>query len=104
MTEKEFRETYPPEVIELMLQRQEEQGNPKSIEPFLKDLDRSRDLDLVVSTAPIKNVPVGTIGTVVHDYGNNETFEVEFFQNHKTIAVETVSKNQIQKRIVDENA
>ena len=43
MTEKEFRETYPPEVIELMLQRQEEQGNPKSIEPFLKDLDRSRD-------------------------------------------------------------
>ena len=38
MTEKEFRKIYPPEVIELMLQRQEEQGNPRNIEPFLKDV------------------------------------------------------------------
>lgn len=62
------------------------------------------ELDLVISTAPIKNVPVGTIGTIVHEYGDDETFEVEFFQNHKTIAVETVSKSQIQKRVVNENA
>lgn len=61
------------------------------------------ELDLVISTAPIKNVPVGTIGTIVNEYGD-ETFEVEFFQNHKTIAVETVSKSQIQKRVVNENA
>ena len=39
MTEQEFRAKYPPEVIELMLQRQKEQGNPRSIEPFLKGLD-----------------------------------------------------------------
>ena len=38
MTEEKFREIYPPEIIELMLQRQEEQGNPKSIEPFLEDV------------------------------------------------------------------
>jgi hypothetical protein len=61
------------------------------------------ELDLVISTAPIKNVPVGTIGTIVHEC-DDETFEVEFFQNHKTIAVETVSKSQIQKRVVNENA
>lgn len=36
MTEEKFREIYPPEVIELMLKRQEEQGNPKSIEPFFR--------------------------------------------------------------------
>lgn len=62
------------------------------------------ELYLVISTAPIKNVPVGTIGTIVNEYGDDETFEVEFFQNHKTIAVETVSKSQIQKRVVNENA
>lgn len=62
------------------------------------------ELDFVISTAPIKNVPVGTIGTIVHEYGDDETFEVEFFQSHKTIAVETVSKSQIQKRVVNENA
>lgn len=59
-----------------------------------------KELDLVVSTIPINKIPIGTIGTIVHDYGDNETFEVEFFQNHKTIAVETVLKNQIQKRII----
>lgn len=62
------------------------------------------ELDLIISTAPIKNVPVGTIGTIVHEYGDDETFEVEFFQYHKTIAVETVSKSQIKKRVVNENA
>lgn len=35
MTEQEFRKIYPPEIIELMLQRQQEQGNPKNIQPFL---------------------------------------------------------------------
>jgi hypothetical protein len=39
MTEQEFRNRYPPEVIELMLKRQEEQGNPKNIGPFLKNID-----------------------------------------------------------------
>ncbi len=62
------------------------------------------ELDLVVSTAQIKDVPVGTIGTIVFDYGNNKTFEVEFFKNKETIAVETVSLNQIKKRDEDENA
>lgn len=38
MTEKTFRKFYPPEVIELMLVRQQEQGNPKTIKPFLKDI------------------------------------------------------------------
>ena len=35
MTEQEFRNMYPPEVIELMLKRQQEQGNPRDIRPFL---------------------------------------------------------------------
>ena len=38
MTEQEFRSIYPPEIMELMLQRQEEQRNPRSIEPFLKNI------------------------------------------------------------------
>jgi hypothetical protein len=38
MTEKKFRQIYPPEVIELMLQRQEEQGNPRNIKPFLNQI------------------------------------------------------------------
>jgi hypothetical protein len=38
MTEQEFRDIYPPEVIELMFQRQEEHGNPRNIQPFLKDI------------------------------------------------------------------
>jgi hypothetical protein len=38
MTEQEFREIYPPEIIELMLQRQEEQGNPRNIKPFLNEI------------------------------------------------------------------
>ena len=38
MTEKTFRNFYPPEVIELMLIRQQEQGNPKTIKPFLEDI------------------------------------------------------------------
>ncbi len=42
MTEKKFRQIYPPEVIELMLQKQEEQGNPKNIQVFLKDKDTSK--------------------------------------------------------------
>jgi len=61
-------------------------------------MDTLKEFDLIVSIVPIKEILVGTIGTIVHDYGDNETFEVEFFQNHKTIAVETVLKNQIQKR------
>ena len=40
MTEQEFRSIYPPEIIELMLQRQEEQRNPRSIEPFLINIRR----------------------------------------------------------------
>ena len=38
MTEQKFRNKYPPEIIELMLQRQQEQGNPKNIQPFLDDI------------------------------------------------------------------
>jgi hypothetical protein len=54
------------------------------------------EFDLLVSIAPIKNIPIGTDGTIVHKY-NNENFEVEFFKDHKTLSVETVSKNQIKK-------
>ena len=57
-----------------------------------------KELDLVKSVVQIKNVPIGTNGTIVHIHKDNETFEVEFFQNHKTLSVETVSKNQIEKR------
>ena len=38
MTEQEFRNTYPPEIIELMLIKQQEQGNPKNIQPFLHNI------------------------------------------------------------------
>jgi len=57
-----------------------------------------KEYDLVEATVQINNVPVGTNGTIVHLYNTKEIFEVEFFQNNKTLAVETVSKNQIQKR------
>jgi len=43
MTEQEFRNTYPPEIIELMLKRQEEQDNPRDIVPFLKSIDRCKN-------------------------------------------------------------
>lgn len=42
MTEQEFREIYPPEVIELMLQRQEKQGNRRDIRPFLENIRRGK--------------------------------------------------------------
>ena len=42
MTEQEFRAKYPPEIIELMLQRQKEQGNPKTIKPFLEEVIREK--------------------------------------------------------------
>jgi len=58
-----------------------------------------KELDIVVSTVKIRKVPIGTGGTIVFDYGNNDTYEVEFFKDHKTISIETVSKNQIAKRI-----
>ena len=56
-----------------------------------------KELDLVRSTVQIKNVPIGTNGTIVHLHEGNETFEVEFFQKRKTLSVETVSKNQKKK-------
>lgn len=42
MIEEEFRSIYPPEVIELMLQRQEEQGNRRDIRPFLENNRRDK--------------------------------------------------------------
>jgi hypothetical protein len=42
MTEQKFRNTYPPEIIELMLIRQQEQGNPKNIQPFLDHIRRGK--------------------------------------------------------------
>jgi hypothetical protein len=44
MTEQEFRSKYPPEIIELMLQRQQEQGNPKNIKPFLETISRDKKM------------------------------------------------------------
>ena len=53
--------------------------------------------DLVKSIVNLPNIPIGTEGTVVYKY-DNETFEVEFFKNNKTISIEIVSINQIEKR------
>ena len=44
MTEQEFRSKYPPEVIELILQRQQEQGNPRDIKPFLNIISRDKNM------------------------------------------------------------
>lgn len=44
MTEQEFRNIYPPEIIELMLIRQQEQGNPKNIKPFLETISRDKSM------------------------------------------------------------
>lgn len=68
----------------------------KTFENFEKSLN-FEEHDTVVSTEEIKNIPVGTNGTIVHLY-NDDVFEVEFFDNdHNTISVETVTKKQIKK-------
>jgi hypothetical protein len=59
-------------------------------------MEKIKELDLVVSIVSVTEVPVGTKGTVVHNY-DDKTFEVEFFKDNKTITVATVLKSQIEK-------
>jgi len=56
-----------------------------------------KEHDMVFSTVSFPNIPVGTLGTIVFDYGNNKTYEVEFIDHDKTIEVQTVSKHEIRK-------
>lgn len=54
--------------------------------------------DVVKSIVKIKSIPIGSLGTIVFDYGDGKTYEVEFFNGEETIGVETISVNQIEKK------
>jgi len=69
----------------------------KTFENFENHLNFN-ELDTVISTENIGDIPIGTNGTIVADYGDNYGFEVEFFdEEHNTLSVETVTKKQIKK-------
>lgn len=58
-----------------------------------------KELDTVMNVVQIDEIPPYTAGTVVHDFGNNNAYEVEFFNTvgseQHTLGVKTVFKNQI---------
>ena len=57
------------------------------------------ELDLVVLTHDMENynLKLGDVGTVVHCYGDNKGYEVEFVTAEgKTIAVLTLTKSDIR--------
>ena len=55
------------------------------------------ELDIVVSTVQIDEIPPGTEGTIVHVH-DDDMYEVEFFEDGNTLAVKTVSGEQIKER------
>ncbi len=55
-----------------------------------------REHDTIVNNVPIKDIPMGSMGTVVHAYPNGDAFEVEYIVSGKSI-VETSLRNQIDK-------
>jgi type III restriction enzyme len=56
-----------------------------------------KEHDMVISTSKIGEVPIGTLGAIIHVYPNNKAFEVEFSLKNYPI-IETVTKMQIKKR------
>lgn len=72
----------------------------KNIFKTRKQITEEADIvehDIVVSKTKFPNIPVGTSGTVVFVYDDGKTYEVEFTKKGKTIAVETATKDQIEK-------
>ena len=54
------------------------------------------ELDCVILIKSFENLKVGTKGTIVLKY-NEDNFEVEFFDdNHETIDVYTISKDYLE--------
>ena len=74
----------------------------KTFENF-ENLDNFNELDIVISTENIGDIPIGTKGTIVHIYPyifnfNYMAYAVEFFDDdHNTLSVETATKKQIKK-------
>lgn len=62
------------------------------------------ELDCVKLTKPFKNLKVGTEGTILIKY-NEEDYEVEFFDDsNNTIGVYTISKDYLKiSRIYSKN-
>jgi hypothetical protein len=52
---------------------------------------------LVLTTATIGEIPVGTMGTVVHIYEKGKAYEVEFVTDDSNI-VETLLSNEIKRK------
>lgn len=54
--------------------------------------------DIIATKVAIAKIPIGTVGSVVHVYGNNEAFEIEFIKEDGSSTVETALSNQIEKK------
>lgn len=56
-----------------------------------------KELDTVTLKTDINGIKKGTRGTIVFDYESSGMYEVEFFdENHITIGVERVFKNDLE--------
>lgn len=70
----------------------------KDYEESFENIPKSiNEYALVVAKSKISNVPIGTVGTVVHIYDNGSAYEVEFIVNDSSI-VETVLNDQIEEK------
>lgn len=56
-----------------------------------------QEYEMVVAKSNIKNIPKGTVGSIVHIYDNGKAFEVEFRLKDSSV-VETVLNNQIESK------
>lgn len=65
---------------------------------FESEVTILKENDIVISKSSIQNVPLGTIGTIIHVYPNSEAFEVEFIREDKSTAISTVLDSQIEKK------
>ncbi len=82
-------------------------GNQLSFSDIMDMLKRElgivpeiREHDMVASIATIENVPLGTLGSVVHVYPGSTVFEVEFIVDGKS-RVETALRTQLEKKVAD---
>jgi RecQ family ATP-dependent DNA helicase len=66
----------------------------------IETLTEIKEHDIVELTEDLLKVPllIGSKGTVVHIYPNEEAYAVEFKKKDKSITVETVKPNQIKKK------
>jgi len=54
-----------------------------------------KEFDVVWLSNSVGGFPMGTVGTIVHVYGDGIAFEVELFRNGETIGVVTANEDAI---------